>query len=116
MEMDTGKDWPFSTSPNETNRTNKESPIAKQGMIVKEFQSQEEAMLALKRSKDKIAQVMEKARQSHLNNFQDAVEKNAVQDKRVCNMPLIRISLGKSLTRDAYGKNKQSHKRLPTLI
>ena len=101
--MDSGKDWPFSTPPNEINR---ESPVAKQAMIVKEFQSQEEAMLALKRSKDKIAQVMHKARQSHLNNFQDAVEKMAEQDKKVCNMPLIRISLTKSLTRDSYGKNK----------
>ena len=59
---------------------------------------------------------MHKARQTHLNNFHKAVEKNAELDKKVCNMPLIRISLTKSLTRESYGKNKASNKILPSLI
>lgn len=60
-----------------TEESARESPLSKQAMIVKEFQSQEEALLALKRSKDHIAQVMQKARQSHLHNFHEAVEKMA---------------------------------------
>ena len=67
----------------------------------KEFTSKGEALQALEQSKSRVTEIMQKARDMHLNKFKSSVGKTIKEDHLVSVMPRIRISAAKSQYRNS---------------
>ena len=65
----------------------------------KEFNSPKDAMKALEVSKSRVTDMMNQARQQHMNQFKSTIGKVIKEDHLVSAMPPIRVSAAKSIVK-----------------
>ena len=66
----------------------------------KEFSSKADALKALEVSKTRVSELMQQARNMHLNQFKKSVGKTIKEDHNIAAMPRIRISAAKNTARN----------------